>query len=317
MRRRDRRRTWRDGRPRSCSASRCCSTPVLAHARAAASSSSRVDQRRAVAVQEPDEADLALLRVAGGERSACARWNWRRSVSSLRLAAWITLLCSVCSSCCILPSVDADGALERRVDLRHRLRPARPSARRSACATVGQRLLDGRRQLALEQFVQRLSRPARCSASSGRPYFDEEPQRGRVDQRGRGALVHQRHRQRRSARRRRAAGRGTPARSARPRNRWSGRRVLHDGRSSTLGLKRSGCCVGFGRQLRPASTWRSPPTRRWPSTVLDGVAARRPGGTATMPSVVRRAPARDSPRSTARRRPSPRAARSCPARRSP
>ena len=51
-----------------------------------------VDDRGAVAIQEEDYAEGAFLWVSEREDLRLRAWvNWRRSVSSRRFAAWITL----------------------------------------------------------------------------------------------------------------------------------------------------------------------------------------------------------------------------------
>ena len=157
------------------------------------SSSSRVNQRRAVAVEEPDEPDLALLRMAVTGTSAPARAGTAGAAS--RPSAWPpgSPCCAACAARAASCRASCDRAFERRIDLRHDRRQSRPSARRRREARWSG---PARRWAAADSGAGWFSAfsSCGCSASSGRPYLRQEAQRGRIDERGRGALVHQRHR---------------------------------------------------------------------------------------------------------------------------
>ena len=156
------------------------------------SSSRRGISAGPVAVEEPDEPDFPLLRMAGGEHQRLRALELPAQRLVLALRRLDHLVVQGVELVLHLAERRAHRAFERRVDLRHdrASAPMRSATSEvipaSACSTVGGSWLWSSSFSAFSSCG--------CSAVDRQVVLAEEAQRRRIDQRRGGALVHQRHR---------------------------------------------------------------------------------------------------------------------------
>ena len=136
-----------------------------------------IDQRRAVLVEELDEADVAFLRVAAGERLRLGVLELAPQRFVPALGRLDDLAVQLLESSCMRAERRSRRAFERRIDLRHCAGDRGPSARRSAAPRRVERRSTAGGSCAFEQLVergfvlraQRLERHARTSSGSAAP----------------------------------------------------------------------------------------------------------------------------------------------------